>query len=154
MEKENIMSSKLAVVAAIAATVTGAAIAQETNTGPATTGTATAQVPATTQVLTTLPQNATTISNYYKQSVYDPSDVKIGEISDVLLNKEGKIDAFMIGVGGFLGLGEKDVAVPFDAVRATQKDGKWYLTMNTTKDALKSAQGYKFDRAKSTWNPA
>jgi sporulation protein YlmC with PRC-barrel domain len=94
------------------------------------------------------------VSNYYKQNVYDSSDAKIGEISDVLLNKDGKVDAFMIAVGGFLGVGEKDVAVPFDAIHATQKDGKWYLSVDTTRDALKNARGYKFDKAKSTWEPA
>jgi sporulation protein YlmC with PRC-barrel domain len=140
------MLNKLAIAAAFAATVTGAAFAQQTTIGAGT--------PATTQVLTTLPQDATTVSNYYKQNVYDPSDAKIGEISDVLLNKQGKVDAFMVAVGGFLGVGEKDVAVPFDAVHATQRDGKWYLTMNATKDALKSARGYKFDKVKSTWEPA
>jgi sporulation protein YlmC with PRC-barrel domain len=141
------MLNKLAIAAALAATVTGAAFSQPTTT----TG---AGTPATTQVLTTLPQDATTVSNYYKQNVYDPSDAKIGEISDVLLNKQGKVDAFMVAVGGFLGVGEKDVAVPFDAVHATQRDGKWYLTMNATKDALKNARRYKFDKAKSTWEPA
>ena len=140
------MLNKLVMAAAFAATVTGAAFAQQTTIGAGT--------PATTQVLTTLPQDATTVSNYYKQNVYDPSDAKIGEISDVLLNKQGKVDAFMVAVGGFLGVGEKDVAVPFDAVHAAQKDGKWYLTMNTTKDALKNARGYKFDKVKSTWEPA
>jgi sporulation protein YlmC with PRC-barrel domain len=140
------MLNKLAIAAAFAATITGAAFAQQTTIG--------AGAPATTQVLTTLPQDATTVSNYYKQNVYDPSDAKIGEISDVLLNKQGKVDAFMVAVGGFLGVGEKDVAVPFDAVHATQKDGKWYLTMNATKDALKNAPGYKFDKVKSTWEPA
>jgi sporulation protein YlmC with PRC-barrel domain len=140
------MLNKLVMAAALAASVTGAAFAQQTTIG--------ASTPATTQVLTTLPQEVTTVTNYYKQNVYDPSDVKIGEISDVLLNKQGKVDAFMVGVGGFLGVGEKDVAVPFDAVHATQKDGKWYLTMNTTKDTLKNARGYKFDKVKSTWEPA
>jgi len=139
------MLHKLAIAAAVATTVTGAAFAQETTTGAA--------IPATTQVLATLPQDATTVTNYYKQNVYDPSDAKIGQISDVLLNKEGKVDAFMIAVGGFLGVGEKDVAVPFDAVHATEKDGKWYLTVSATKDALKSARGYKFDKVKSTWEP-
>jgi sporulation protein YlmC with PRC-barrel domain len=146
------MLNKLALATAFAAIVTGTALAQQETTGAGTP--VTTQVPATTQVLTTLPQNVTTVTNYYKQNVYDPSDAKIGEISDVLLNKDGKVDAFMIAVGGFLGVGEKDVAVPFDAVHATQKDGKWYLTVNTTKDALKSAHGYKFDKAKSTWEPA
>ena len=140
------MLNKLVTAGAFAATVTGAAFAQQTTIG--------ADTPATTQVLTTLPQDAITVSNYYKQNVYDPSDAKIGEISDVLLNKQGKVDAFMVAVGGFLGVGEKDVAVPFDAVHATQKNGKWYLTMNATKDALRSARGYKFDKVKSTWEPA
>jgi sporulation protein YlmC with PRC-barrel domain len=140
------MLYKLVIAAAVAATVTGAAFAQQTTTGAAT--------PATTPALTTLPQGVTTVTNYYKQNVYDPSDVKIGEISDVLLNKEGKVDAFMIAVGGFLGVGEKDVAVPFDAVHGTEKNGKWYLTMNATKDALKNARGYKFDKVKSTCEPA
>jgi sporulation protein YlmC with PRC-barrel domain len=140
------MLNKLVTAGAFAATVTGAAFAQQTTIGAGT--------PATTQVLTTLPQDAITVSNYYKQNVYDPSDAKIGEISDVLLNKQGKIDAFMVGVGGFLGVGEKDVAVPFDAVHAIQKDGKWYLTMNATKDTLKNARGYKFDKVRSTWEPA
>lgn len=145
------MLNKLAIAAAIAATVTGAAFAQEATTS----GTLpTAQVTVAPQALSTLPENVTTVTNYYKQYVYDPSDAKIGEVSDVLLNKEGKVSAFIIAVGGFLGVGEKDVAIPFEAVSATQKDGKWYLTMNTSKDALKNARGYKFDRVKSTWVPA
>jgi sporulation protein YlmC with PRC-barrel domain len=146
------MLNKLAIAAAFAVIVTGTALAQQETTGAGTP--ATTQVPATRQVLTTLPKDVTTVSNYYKQNVYDSSDAKIGEISDVLLNKDGKVDAFMIAVGGFLGVGEKDVAVPFDAIHATQKDGKWYLSVDTTKDALKNARGYKFDKAKSTWEPA
>jgi len=139
------MFNKLAIAAAVAAAVTGSAYAQQT-TGVGT--------PTQAQVLTTLPTNATTVTNYYKQNVYDPSDSKIGEISDVLVNKEGKIDAFIVSVGGFLGVGEKDVAVPFASVHATEKNGKWYLTMNATKEGLKSAQGYKYDKAKATWVPA
>jgi len=141
------MLHKVTIAAAVATAITGTAFAQQTTT---TTG---ASTPVTTQVLTTLPQDATTVTNYYKQNVYDPSDMKIGQISDVLFNKEGKVNAFMIGVGGFLGVGEKDVAVPFDAIHATEKDGKWYLTMSATKDALKNAPGYKFDKVKSTWDP-
>jgi sporulation protein YlmC with PRC-barrel domain len=141
------MLNKLVTVFALTAAMTGAAVAQQ-----ATTGAAPASKPP--ELLTTLPQNTTTVTNYYKQNVYDPSDSKIGEISDVLVGKDGKVTAFMISVGGFLGVGEKDVAVPFDAVHASEKNGKWYLTMNATKDSLKSARGYKFDKAKSTWEPA
>jgi hypothetical protein len=54
---------------------------------------------------------------------------------------------------GFLGAGEKDVAVPFEAVHPTMKDKKWWLVMNTTKDSLKSAPGFKYDSDTTTWVP-
>jgi sporulation protein YlmC with PRC-barrel domain len=110
-------------------------------------------VPAA-QILATVPANSVTMTHWYKQNVYDPGDNKIGEIMDVLVDREGKATALIIGVGGFLGMGEKDVAVPFDAVHATTKDNnKWYLVMNSTKDALKSAKGFKYDRTNMTWIP-
>jgi hypothetical protein len=73
---------------------------------------------------------------------------------DVLVDRAGKATALIIGVGGFLGMGEKDVAVPFDAVQVASKDNnKWYLVMNSNKDALKSAKGFKYDRNAMTWMP-
>ena len=68
------------------------------------------------QTLNSLPSGALTISDYYDQSVYDPQDNKIGDTKDLLVNKDGKIDAAIISVGGFLGVGEKNVAVPFNAL--------------------------------------
>jgi sporulation protein YlmC with PRC-barrel domain len=106
------------------------------------------------QTMTTLPANNSTITHWYKQNVYDPNDNKIGEIEDVLVDRDGKATALIVAVGGFLGIGEKDVAVPFNAVRATTKDNnKWYLVMNATKDGLKSAKGFKYDRSSMTWMP-
>ena len=106
------------------------------------------------QILTSIPTNSGTVTHWYKQNVYDPADNKIGEIMDVLVDREGKATALIIGVGGFLGMGEKDVAVPFNAVRVTSKDNnKWYLVMNATKDALKAAKGFKYDRNAMTWSP-
>jgi hypothetical protein len=105
-------------------------------------------------ILSSIPSTAITLTNYYKQNLYDPSDSKIGEIVDVLVGNDGKIAAFIVSVGGFLGMDSKDVAVPFNAVHATQKNGSWYLTMNATKDALKGAPGYKYDKAKANWVPA
>src|SRR5215510_12576833 len=106
------------------------------------------------QIHTSLPAESATVTHWYKQNVYDPADNKIGEIMDVLVDRDGKITALIVGVGGFLGLGEKDVAVPFNSVRTTTKDNnKWYLVMNTTKDALKSAKGFKYDRSNMTWMP-
>jgi sporulation protein YlmC with PRC-barrel domain len=157
----------LAIAAAIVATVISAAYAQEATT----TG---VDSPTGSQALTAIPQDAMTVTNFYKQNVYDPSDVKIGEINDVLVGKDGKLVAFVIGIGGFLGVDQKDVAVPFNSIRATwrpdsdlalpfnstranqttQRDGKWWLTMNATKDSLMSAPGYKYDKVKATWVPA
>jgi sporulation protein YlmC with PRC-barrel domain len=101
-----------------------------------------------------VPGNSVTVTHWYKQNVYDPSDNKIGEVMDVLLAADGKATALVVGVGGFLGMGEKDVLVPFNAVRATTKDNnKWYLVMNTTKDELKNAKRFKYDRNAMTWIP-
>jgi PRC-barrel domain protein len=60
----------------------------------------------------------------------------------------------MLSVGGFLGLGEKDVAVPFNAIHLTEKNGNRYLVIDTTKEALQSAPGYTYDRTKGVWVPA
>jgi sporulation protein YlmC with PRC-barrel domain len=103
------------------------------------------------QTITALPSGALPISAYYNQSVYDAKDNKIGDVNDLLVNKDGKIDAVIIGVGGFLGAGEKNVAVPFNSLKVTDKNGRRYLVMDTTKQALENAPGYTFDRTSGQW---
>jgi sporulation protein YlmC with PRC-barrel domain len=49
--------------------------------------------------------------------VYNNNNEKIGDINEILVDQSGKIQAVVIGVGGFLGMGEHDVAVPFDQVK-------------------------------------
>jgi len=142
------MLRKFVIAAVVVTAAANATYAQQNST---TTGVAT---PMAARTMTALPSNTSTVTNWYKQNVYDPSDAKIGEISDVLVNKDGKVEAFIVAVGGFLGVGEKDVAVSFDAIHGTERNGKWWLTMDTTKDVLKSAAGYKFDKVKATWVPA
>jgi sporulation protein YlmC with PRC-barrel domain len=105
------------------------------------------------EIFTRLPVG-TSVTNFYKQNVYDPSDNKIGDVEDVLIDKEGRVTAMIIGVGGFLGMGEKDVAVPFSSVSASEKSNKWYLVLNTNKEALKAAPGFTYDTTKTTWTPA
>ena len=83
----------------------------------------------------------------------DPSDQKIGEIKDVLVANDGKIAALIVEVGGFIGAGAKDVAVPFADVKGTKKNDKWYLTMQASKDDLKNAPGMKYDRTSTKWVP-
>jgi sporulation protein YlmC with PRC-barrel domain len=118
-----------------------AAIAQQPNTS------------GKAEIMSAVPNNSVTVTDWYKQSVYDPSDSKIGEIMDVLMSPDGRATALIVGVGGFLGAGEKDVAVPFSAVKHTMKNQKVYLTMDTTKDALKAAPALKYDREKTSWVP-
>jgi sporulation protein YlmC with PRC-barrel domain len=106
------------------------------------------------QIISSLPSGALPISDYYNQSVYDTKDNKIGAVNDLLVDKDGKLSAVIIGVGGFLGAGEKNVAVPFNALRLTDKNGKRYLVMETTKEALEKAPGYTFDRSAYQWVPS
>ncbi|MGA8616500.1 MAG: PRC-barrel domain-containing protein [Xanthobacteraceae bacterium] len=105
------------------------------------------------ELMTNVPVGSLTVTDWYKQSVYDPTNTKIGQVMDVLVSPDGKVDTLIVGVGGFLGAGEKDVAVSFSTVQKTVKDSKVYLTMNTTKDALKSAPGFRYDRQQTTWVP-
>jgi hypothetical protein len=102
---------------------------------------------------TSLPAQGITVSSWYKQSVYDLSDNKIGEIVDILLASDGKVSVLILGAGGFLGMGEKDVAVPFDAVKHSFRDGRFYLTLDTTREAVNAAPGLRYDRNTMTWVP-
>jgi len=133
--------NRLAAAAALAALLTTSAAVAQSNT------------PASTQLLTNVPTQSVTVTDWYKRNVYDPSHQKIGEIKDVLVSADGKVSAVIIGVGGFLGIGEKDVAVPFNAIKHTTRDNKVYLTMDTTKDVLKAAAGFKYDSKTTTWVP-
>jgi sporulation protein YlmC with PRC-barrel domain len=99
------------------------------------------------------PAEQFTVTNYYKQDVYDKADNKIGTVDDVLIDKQGRITALIIGVGGFLGVGQKDVSEPFNKVMMTKKNDKWYLVMDANKDAMQNAQGLRYDRNTTTWEP-
>src|SRR5262249_23241154 len=56
---------------------------------------------------------------------------------------DGNVTTAVIGVGGFLGAGQKDIAVPFKDLKITTRDGKEWLTLNRTKDELRSMPGYE-----------
>ena len=86
------------------------------------------------QFVTTVPADALPISVYYNEDVYDAQNNKIGDVNDILLDKDGRVAAVIVGVGGLLGVGEKDVAVPFNSLKVTEKDNDRYLVMNTTKE--------------------
>src|SRR6201982_1357170 len=104
-------------------------------------------------LMTSIPANSRTVTDWYKQNVYDPQQQKIGEITDLLVSQSGQVEAAIVGVGGFLGAGEKDVAVSFNAIKPTKKNDKTYLTLDTTKKAFNNALGFKYDRQSTTWIP-
>jgi sporulation protein YlmC with PRC-barrel domain len=104
-------------------------------------------------LLSNVPTTSRTVTDWYKQDIYDTQNNKIGQVSDVLVGQDGQVNALIVGVGGFLGAGEKEVAVSFNSVKETMKDKKNYLTMDTSKDALKAAPGFKYDSDKTAWVP-
>jgi sporulation protein YlmC with PRC-barrel domain len=80
-------------------------------------------------------------------NVYNQKDENVGEISDIAL-KNNQIDALILSVGGFLGVGEHYVAVSPQSVsiRHDEKNDKWVASMNTTKEALKAAPEFKYPK--------
>jgi sporulation protein YlmC with PRC-barrel domain len=87
-------------------------------------------------------------------SVKNNANESIGNINDVILGKDGKVAAAVIGVGGFLGIGEHEVAVNFNSLRLSDDgNGKTLVTMDATKDALKAAPQWTWatgDSSKTT----
>jgi PRC-barrel domain protein len=70
----------------------------------------------------------------------------IGKLNDLVIGPEGMVQAAVIGVGGFLGVGQKDVAVaPAQLKLSMRSDGNSWLVINTTKDQLNAAPA--FDRS-------
>jgi len=80
--------------------------------------------------------------------VYGADDKKIGDVSDLLFSKDGKLEAFILSVGGFLGVGAKEVALPPSAIQIAQEKDSWKLKVSATKDQL--AQAPNFERYKET----
>src|SRR5215470_18783164 len=63
------------------------------------------------------------------QTVHAPDKAKVGSISDLILSKDSKnVEGFVIGVGGFLGLGEKSVALKMDRLQMTHDQEGVHLT--------------------------
>lgn len=87
-------------------------------------------------------------SSVIGKTVYTGADEEgeaVGDVNDVVINAAGGAEALVIGVGGFLGIGEKDVAVNFDRVSLSDKDGERIIVISATKEELQAAP--PFDRA-------
>jgi sporulation protein YlmC with PRC-barrel domain len=81
-------------------------------------------------------------SDVYNSAVYDPAQQKIGDVTDLVIDSAGIVKSAVIGVGGFLGVGEKEVAVPFSDLKISSKDGKSWLVLDRTKQSLEKAPAY------------
>jgi sporulation protein YlmC with PRC-barrel domain len=131
----------------------------DTAQAPAATTETTAQAPAATDpaapkadaattaaidksTLTAVPATEISADNLKGTTVYGADDANIGEIGDVVLTGD-KVDAVIIDVGGFLGMGEKPVAVGMDNLAfMADKDGNRYLYTTFTKEQLEAAPAY------------
>jgi len=89
------------------------------------------------------------MSKFKGTNVVGTDDAKIGDVSDILFDKNGKILAYVVGVGGFLGIGAKDVAIEPSSFQevpdnsATAKSGDVKLRLSMTKDELKNAATFE-----------
>ena len=110
---------------------------------------------AQTQHATTPPQTAEAstsastgadVSKLIGRNVKNAQNETIGEIKSVYVNKDGKIDSVIVGVGGFLGIGERDVKLAWKDLNVTQGGEK--VTVNMTKDQLKAMAPYKYSDTK------
>jgi sporulation protein YlmC with PRC-barrel domain len=93
--------------------------------------------------LTELPVEKISTNDFVGTTVYGADDAKVGEIGDVVLSTDKKVDAVIVDVGGFLGMGEKQVAVGLEKLKfMADKDGNRYLYTNFTKDQLEAQTAY------------
>ena len=122
------------------------AVTEETAQAPAVDETETAAIDKST--LTELPADQIRAEELVGTTVYGANDENVGEIGDVILSTDNKIDAIIIDVGGFLGIGEKEVAIGFDKLAfMTDANGNKYLYTNFSKEQLDAQPAYDA----STW---
>jgi opacity protein-like surface antigen len=129
---------KIVLIAASLALLASPAFAEDTKT----TGTAPADAK-----FSTVSKDEMFSSKLKGLTVYNQKDESIGEITDLAI-KDHQLDALILSVGGFLGVGEHYVAVSPASVnvRYDSKNDKWRATMSTTKEALKEAPEFKYPK--------
>jgi len=103
-----------------------------------------AAAPATAQASRHMRDDQIRASKLIGASVYDPNDQKIGAVDELVLNPDGKVADVVIGVGGFLGAGEKRVAVPMADLKRGKND---HFVLAATKDSLKQMANFELKTA-------
>ena len=77
--------------------------------------------------------------------VVNAANETVGDVNEVVLNADGQVTALIIGVGGFLGIGEREVAVSYSSVKKSHdSNSNLVLTMDATRDSLKAAPAWSW----------
>jgi ribosomal 30S subunit maturation factor RimM len=76
--------------------------------------------------------------------VYNNANENIGSIEDIILKSDGAMDEVVLSVGGFLGMGDKYVAVPFSNLKVTRDGSSVKIVTDGTKESLKAQPDYQF----------
>ncbi|MER9227028.1 PRC-barrel domain-containing protein [Mesorhizobium sp. M0664] len=93
--------------------------------------------------LTEMPIDKIRAEDLIGTTVYGADDANVGKIGDVVLSGDKKVDAIIVDVGGFLGIGSKEVAVGMENLKfMSDKNGNKYLYTNFTKDQLDAQMAY------------
>jgi hypothetical protein len=86
-------------------------------------------------------------------NVYNSANDKVGDIKQLMVSKSGKVDTVVIGVGGFLGMGERDVAVKFGELKWSEQPVRTN-TSSTNKPTNSATTGAASDANSNTTSPA
>jgi sporulation protein YlmC with PRC-barrel domain len=104
-----------------------------------------------TAYLTSKPANSFRVDQLIGSDLKSRTDAgTIGSIGDLVIDKDGQILAVIVEVGGFLGIGQKNVAIPWDSVERTmnEKGDGYELHVSATKEALMDAPEYRAEARK------
>ena len=107
----------------------------------------TAQQPSTStdtkMAVTVDAKKAVLATSFIGSSVFTSNDENVGDINDIIFDDKGMIQAVIVGVGGFLGLGEKDVALPLDKINISRDENNAIkLTVQASRDDLDKAPAF------------
>ena len=110
-----------------------------------------AALAATSSAFVTLQNGDMLSSNLVGLDVYDNSNNNLGTVKDIAFDQSKAVKAYILSVGGFLGMGTHYVAVEPDAVKTKYDpaDKKWHANMSATKEELKDAPEFKYE---GQWN--
>jgi sporulation protein YlmC with PRC-barrel domain len=84
-------------------------------------------------------------SNYIGESVYNGTGdnaQNIGDVNDLVVDSKGMVKSIVIGVGGFLGIGEKNVAIDFPKLSWVEANGDRWLITDASKEQLEAAPAF------------